>query len=241
MLRSQAKSKGLLEVTVLVSGDQRRRNIPGAAFLRGKKFLEPPRAAVSPVVSSPSGSTLANPPGRWGHRCVAACAGKKEGHVTTLAHTSLCFCPLLVLQMIFMHVWCRRRSRRDFEARKVCAPSHPTPMGLVLRLAELVHLRSGLAVSRSHKCRPPFSLARPPKSEAIDLNFVEDDEAGGGVVIDGIAGDRAAGNSKQVGYAFSSVFHFLRVANLVCVLYLWLVPDHSPHATFRAGRRQCPR
>eukprot|EP00752_Nemacystus_decipiens_P001683 g1633.t1 len=56
----QAKSKGLLEVTVLVSGDQRRRNIPGAAFRKGKKFL----ASVSPVASSPSSSVVAMPPGR---------------------------------------------------------------------------------------------------------------------------------------------------------------------------------
>eukprot|EP00903_Cladosiphon_okamuranus_P015565 g14370.t1 len=60
----QAKSKGLLEVTVLVSGDHRRRNIPGVAFTKGRKFLESARAVVSPVVSSPSSSTVAMPPGR---------------------------------------------------------------------------------------------------------------------------------------------------------------------------------
>lgn len=70
MLPYQAKSKGLLEVTVLVSGDHRRRNVPGAAFRRGRKFLEATRAVISPVVSSPSSSVVAMPAGRWGHETV---------------------------------------------------------------------------------------------------------------------------------------------------------------------------
>ncbi len=58
--KQQAKSKGLLELTVLISGDHRRRNVPGAAFQRGKKMLlSGARALVSPVVSSPSSSIVA--------------------------------------------------------------------------------------------------------------------------------------------------------------------------------------
>ncbi|CAN0199094.1 unnamed protein product, partial [Ectocarpus sp. 12 AP-2014] len=59
-----AKSKGLLEVIVLVSGDQRRRNVPGAAFRRGKKMMSKARAMVSPLSSSPSSSIVAMPAGR---------------------------------------------------------------------------------------------------------------------------------------------------------------------------------
>ncbi len=58
--KMQAKSNGLLELTVLVSGDQRRRNVPGAAFRRGKKaLLQGTRSLVSPAVSSPNGSMAA--------------------------------------------------------------------------------------------------------------------------------------------------------------------------------------
>ncbi|CAM9558139.1 unnamed protein product [Pylaiella littoralis] len=53
----QVKSQGLLEVTVLVSGDQRRRNVPGAAFK--KKVIAKARALVSPVFS-PSSSDSDN-------------------------------------------------------------------------------------------------------------------------------------------------------------------------------------
>ncbi|CAM9319898.1 unnamed protein product [Pylaiella littoralis] len=57
----QAKSKGLLEVTVLISGDQRRRNVPGAAFKR--KLMNKARAMVSPMMSSiHSHSSLATMP-----------------------------------------------------------------------------------------------------------------------------------------------------------------------------------
>lgn len=45
---------------MLVSGDQRRRNVPGAAFRRGKKMLlQGARALASPVLTSPSGSVAA--------------------------------------------------------------------------------------------------------------------------------------------------------------------------------------
>ena len=81
----QAKSKGLLEVTVLVSGDQRRRNIPGAAFKKGKRFL----AAISPVVSSPSSSVVAQPAGRYGHRRRRLCCARKAA--LGLLGALLCF------------------------------------------------------------------------------------------------------------------------------------------------------
>ncbi|CAM9897953.1 unnamed protein product, partial [Laminaria digitata] len=50
----QAKSNGLLEVTVLISGDSRKRNVPGAAFARVKKKLI---ASTKNIVASVNSST----------------------------------------------------------------------------------------------------------------------------------------------------------------------------------------
>lgn len=56
----QAKSNGLLEMTVMISGEYRKRNIPGAAFRRGAgKLLANARNLVSPVPSSPAESVRA--------------------------------------------------------------------------------------------------------------------------------------------------------------------------------------
>lgn len=60
----QAKSNGLLEVTVLISGEHRKRNIPGAAFRKGAgKFLAK-AGFVSPAAASPANSFRAMPSGR---------------------------------------------------------------------------------------------------------------------------------------------------------------------------------
>ncbi|CAN0184392.1 unnamed protein product, partial [Scytosiphon promiscuus] len=55
----QGKSGGLLEVTVLISGEHRKRNIPGAAFRRGAGKLLAKAGLVSPVMSSPGDSVAA--------------------------------------------------------------------------------------------------------------------------------------------------------------------------------------
>lgn len=51
---AQVKSSGLLEVTVLISGDHRRRNIPGVTFRRMRARF---RNAVSPAISSADASS----------------------------------------------------------------------------------------------------------------------------------------------------------------------------------------
>lgn len=61
----QGKSGGLLEVTVLISGEHRKRNIPGAAFRRGAGKLLAKAGLVSPVMSSPADSTKAAVNTRW--------------------------------------------------------------------------------------------------------------------------------------------------------------------------------
>lgn len=59
---TQAKSNGLLEVTVLISGEYRKRNIPGAAFRKGAgKLLANARGLVSPAGSVHSTTVT----GRW--------------------------------------------------------------------------------------------------------------------------------------------------------------------------------
>ena len=63
----QAKSNGLLEVTVLISGEYRKRNVPGAAFRKAKqKIMANARGLISPAVShsSPTSSVIAQPAGR---------------------------------------------------------------------------------------------------------------------------------------------------------------------------------
>ena len=53
VLDVQAKSNGLLEVTVLISGHHRKRNVPGAAFGRAKRNLMlNARNLISPASSS---------------------------------------------------------------------------------------------------------------------------------------------------------------------------------------------
>lgn len=48
----QVKSNGLLEVTVVLSGEHRKRNVPGGAFR--KIFLSGARSLLSPALSSPA-------------------------------------------------------------------------------------------------------------------------------------------------------------------------------------------
>eukprot|EP00752_Nemacystus_decipiens_P002581 g2416.t2 len=64
MTEMQAKSNGLLEVTVLLSGEHRKRNIPGAAFRKGagRLLASAARGFVSPT-PSPVGSVHVVPPG----------------------------------------------------------------------------------------------------------------------------------------------------------------------------------
>ena len=53
----QAKSNGLMEVTVLISGDQRRWNVPGAAFKKAtEKVMNRAKALVSPAFSASNNS-----------------------------------------------------------------------------------------------------------------------------------------------------------------------------------------
>lgn len=67
----QAKSNGLLEVTVLISGEHRKRNVPGAAFRKAKqKIMANARGLLSPSASnaSPTSSIIAQPAGRQADR-----------------------------------------------------------------------------------------------------------------------------------------------------------------------------
>ena len=72
--RHQAKSNGLLEVTVLISGEHRKRNVPGAAFRKGagKLLANAARGFVSPVLASPAGSVHVMPSMRWASAVVSA-------------------------------------------------------------------------------------------------------------------------------------------------------------------------
>lgn len=79
----------------------------------------------------------------------------------------------------------------------------------------------------------PLLLVRPPISEAFSLNV--EDEAEDGVITGGIAGDRAAKKSKQVGFVFSAFFALFALGTRImrtCVVWLFLVADHSPRSTF---------
>ncbi|CAN0025142.1 unnamed protein product, partial [Ectocarpus sp. 6 AP-2014] len=63
MTELQAKSNGLLEVTVLISGEHRKRNVPGAAFRKGAGKLLAKAGLVSPA-ASPAKSFRTMPSGR---------------------------------------------------------------------------------------------------------------------------------------------------------------------------------
>eukprot|EP00904_Undaria_pinnatifida_P010977 jgi/Undpi1/7009/HiC_scaffold_21.g09483.m1 len=59
----QARSKGLLELTVLVSGHHRKRNVPGAAFAKAKRnILVNAKNLISPIASSTGSHGASAPP-----------------------------------------------------------------------------------------------------------------------------------------------------------------------------------
>ncbi|CAM9152625.1 unnamed protein product [Ectocarpus sp. 12 AP-2014] len=60
----QDKSDGLLEVVMLISGEHRKRNIPGAAFRKGAETFLKKAGLISPTLSSPGNSIRHWTPGR---------------------------------------------------------------------------------------------------------------------------------------------------------------------------------
>ena len=74
----KAKSNRLLEVSVLISGDHRKRNFPRAAIKKAGTMLSNARSLISPAVSSPSNSISirweACPP-RGGLGWASGCSG----------------------------------------------------------------------------------------------------------------------------------------------------------------------
>lgn len=61
----QENSDGLLEVVMLISGEHRKRNIPGAAFRKGAENFLKKAGLISPSLSSPGNSIRHWTPGRW--------------------------------------------------------------------------------------------------------------------------------------------------------------------------------
>ena len=136
---------------------------------------------------------------------------------------STCTLLLLLLLACCCCWWRRCRCRRvchDVSARKVCSrtptPFH-TPTGVVTRPLGLIPfclvLLFILMLSPcSHEFRPSISRARPPRSEAFDLEV--EDQPGGSVVTSGIIENHATRKKKEVGFAFAffcASFENLRV------------------------------
>ncbi|CAM9534507.1 unnamed protein product [Ascophyllum nodosum] len=78
----QARSNGLLDVMVLIGGDRRKRNVPGAAFRMTKDTFRAARHMISPLYSSPSSSSAVSQSGAFEN-------GKKNEVILTTVFSSL--------------------------------------------------------------------------------------------------------------------------------------------------------